>query len=305
MRRSDWRWGLVAAAGVLAACAEDSPTELVLPGPQMSVTDPAAGEVVLCKVTIDIETTADFTVSATGGTVNDASPTLNAIHQLTPTEDCAIVWTSGGESGTVTITEEESPGLSLLAIVVDGAAHAIDLGARTVDIDATPETSVLVLFKNEQEEIDMTPGRMTGGGGQIAVGDVNITRGFTIHCDLELSNNLQIVWHDDTDQWHIDKPLTSAICLDNGDPTPPAAPFNTFIGEGIGRLNGVDGSMVRFTFIDNGEPGRNDMAAIAIWAPGADPDMDDPVKEVVLSNLDHGNIQAHYDQPHGGGRGSS
>jgi hypothetical protein len=270
----------------------------------MNVVGSGSGEVILCKYTDQIETTASFTVSATGGTVNEAAPSLNAIYDFTPTEDCALVWTSGGASATVTITEAASPGLSLYRILVDGADHTIDLAARTVDIDATPNTTVVVFFKNEVEEIDMTPGRMTGGGGQIAVGDVNITRGFTIHCDITLSNNLQIVWHDDVDQWHIDKPLTSAVCVDDGDPTPPAAPFNTFIGEGIGRLNGVDGSFVRFTFIDNGEPGRNDQAAIQIWAPGADPDLDDPVKAVALTNLDHGNIQAHYDQPHGGGRGN-
>lgn len=294
---------VVAATLALAACGEESPTESVMPGPSFSVTDPAPGEVVLCKYTEGITTTADFTVSATAGTVNDASPSLDAIFDLVPTTDCAVVWTSGGASATVTITEAESGSLSLYRIFVEGAPHSVDLAGRTVDIDATPSTTVVAFFKNEVDEGGSIPGRMTGGGGQIAVGDVNITRGFTIHCDIELSNNLQIVWHDDTDQWHIDKPLTSALCVDDGDPTPPAAPFNTFIGEGVGRLNGVDGSIVRFVFIDNGEPGRNDQAAIAIWAPGADPDLDDPVKEVALTNLDRGNIQAHYDQPHGQGRG--
>lgn len=296
--------GLVAGAFLLAACAGESPSSPTASVPLMSVLDPVAGEVILCKYTDGIETTANFTVSATGGTVNDAAPSLNAIFNTTPTEDCATVWTSGGASATVTITEAASPGLSLYRIRVDGGAYTVDLPARTVDIDATPTSTTIVFFKNEENEVDTTPGRMTGGGGQIAVGDVNITRGFTIHCDITLSNNLQIVWHDDVDQWHIDKPLTSAVCVDDGDPTPPAAPFNTFHGEGVGRLNGVDGSFVRFTFIDNGEPGRNDQAAIQIWAPGDDPDSDDPVKEVALTNLDRGNIQAHYDQPHGGGRGN-
>jgi hypothetical protein len=271
----------------------------------LSVTGLTEGEIVLCKYTSDVVTTADFSVSATGGTVNAAEPSLNAIHDFTPNEECATVWTSGGASGTVTITEAASPGLALYAILADGATNTIDLATRTVEIAATPSTAVVVFFKNVVEpDVPMVPGRMTGGGGQIAVGDVNITRGFTIHCDITLSNNLQIVWHDDTDRWHIDKPLTSAVCLDNADPTPPAAPFNTFIGEGVGRLNGVDGSIVRFVFIDNGEPGSNDQAGIQIWAPGADPDVDEPVKAVALTSLDRGNIQAHYDQPHGGGRGN-
>jgi hypothetical protein len=143
-----------------------------------------------------------------------------------------------------------------------------------------------------------TPGRMTGGGHQIRVDNVRITRGFTIHCDIVLSNNLEINWPGN--KWHIAKPLTSAECIDDPavSPLPPAAPFDTFIGEGVGRLNGVEGSIVRFTFVDAGEPGKGtDSATISIWAPGADPDVDTPVL-FVSDLLSGGNIQAHYDQPH-------
>lgn len=148
-------------------------------------------------------------------------------------------------------------------------------------------------------------GRMTGGGGQLVVLDeggveVRITRGFTIHCDITLSNNLEINWPDN--KWHIDKPLTSARCTDEPDvaPEPPPAPFDTFWGEGFGRLNGVDGSFIRFVFQDAGEPGGSaDKAGISIWAPGADPDVDEPVLFVPFVFLDHGNLQAHFDQPHG------
>jgi len=143
------------------------------------------------------------------------------------------------------------------------------------------------------------PGRMTGGGNQIRVDGVKITRGFTVHCDIVLSNNLEINWPGGN-KWHLSKPITSAECIDNPDisPLPPAAPFDTFIGEGDGKLNGEEGSIVRFVFEDRGEPGKNtDMASIKIWAPGDDPDTDTPVLEV-SGTLDGGNIQAHYDQPH-------
>ena len=142
------------------------------------------------------------------------------------------------------------------------------------------------------------PGRMTGGGHQLKVDNVRITRGFTIHCDIVLSNNLEINWPGN--KWHIAKPLTSAECIDDPavSPLPPAAPFDTFIGEGVGRLNGVLGSIVRFTFVDAGEPGKHtDSATIRIWAPGDDPDTATPVLEV-SDLLSGGNIQAHYDQPH-------
>lgn len=153
---------------------------------------------------------------------------------------------------------------------------------------------------------DLVPGRMTGGGKQITVDNARITRGFTIHCDIRLSNNIEVNWESDgeSNRWHLAKPITSAVCSD--DPRikqkPPAAPIDTFEGEGTGRLNGEDGSIIRFVFVDAGEPGVNDTASIRIWAPGVDPDAagaPDPVLEV-SGKLDNGNIQAHYDQPHKG-----
>ena len=135
---------------------------------------------------------------------------------------------------------------------------------------------------------------MTGGGGQLTIGDVRITRGFTIHCDITLSNNLEINWADN--KWHLDKPLTSAVCVDDPNiaPEPPVAPFDTFIGEGLGRLNGVDGSLVKFVFADAGEPGGgNDKASIQIWDANGNLVLDLP-----FTLLTHGNIQAHEDQPH-------
>jgi len=138
-------------------------------------------------------------------------------------------------------------------------------------------------------------GRMTGGGKQITVAGVKVTRGFTIHCDILLSNNLEINWPDGNN-WHITKPLTSAECVDDPtvNPEPPPAPFDTFIGEGIGSLNGVDGAFVKFVFVDAGEPsGKGDKASIQVFDPGGT-----LVLNVPLSPLDGGNIQAHFDQPH-------
>ena len=144
------------------------------------------------------------------------------------------------------------------------------------------------------EECSFVEGRMTGGGGQIIIGDVFVSRGLTIHCDILLSNNLEINWPGN--KWHIDKPLDDATCVDDPayNPVPPRAPFDTFIGVGTGRLNGVDGAVVNFVFIDNGEPGHTDRASIQIWDAGGA-----LVLNVPLSALDRGNLQAHYDQPHG------
>ena len=148
-------------------------------------------------------------------------------------------------------------------------------------------------------------GRMTGGGQQVDVGGyARISRGLTLHCDIALSNNLEVNWNNGSTlmNFHITRPLQSARCI--LDPAyrqpPPAAPFNTFIGVANGTLNGVPGAVARFTFIDAGEPGRKDMAALQITAPNGQ-----VVLNIPLSNLDRGNYQAHYDQPHGSNQNGS
>lgn len=148
-------------------------------------------------------------------------------------------------------------------------------------------------------------GRMTGGGHQLRVDGVRITRGLTIHCDVRLSNNLEINWPGGN-HWHLEKEsLTSILCIDDPayDEWPPAAPFNTFIATAVGSLNGVDGSIIEFRFVDAGEPGTSDEADITVYAPGQGPGQVSPLDEVIVlqvsGQLDGGNLQAHYDQPHG------
>ena len=72
------------------------------------------------------------------------------------------------------------------------------------------------------------------------------------------------------------------------------APINTFIGVADGELNGVPGATARFVLIDAGEPGRNDKASFQVFDAN-----NNLVLDVPLSLLDNGNIQMHYDQPHG------
>lgn len=245
----------------------------------------------------------------------DGSNPLNGTFSITGS-GCVRIATASGASIVVTeLTEPAGTVFKESQLYTYQAQPAASSGTPSPVGSPTNSRSVnmspigndwgqLALFVNEDEPPPPPPpppgeGRMTGGGAQIDVGVAKITRGFTIHCDLTLSNNLEINWADN--KWHIDKPLTAATCTDdpNIDQAPPRAPFDTFVGEGYGRLNGVDGSFVRFTFVDAGEPGRNDYAAIQIWAPGADPSVDPPYLDIG-GNLTHGNIQAHYDQPHSG-----
>lgn len=284
----------------LTACApEDSPTNPDLV-PSFSGNIGGSGELVLCKYTeFPTSTQFQFEVTATSGSVPDnGNFTLSSVQEVVVTSDCAVVWTPiDGANATVTVTEIVPPGWELDRIFSTELGY-IDPVQNPVELTVSSTFGQALFFKNVPAPIDMAPGRMTGGGGQLRVGDIQVSRGFTIHCDITLSNNVEVNWG--ADHWHLDKPLTSAECVDdpNVDPAPPPAPFDTFIGEGIGRLNDVDGSVIRFTFVDSGEPGgKEDRATIEIWAPGDDPDTDTPILSVD-GLLHHGNLQAHFDQPH-------
>jgi hypothetical protein len=277
----------------LVACTSDAPA----PGPTQvdlaplfdvrpdgDLTDPSLGFEIskLCKV----GSSADFEVS--GDELSDD------VH-LEDGECRIIADQDGTHAFDLTVTEVASPSgvvLDRIELLTDAGVEVVT-GTNTVTRTVPPRT--VITYYNRAT----VPGRMTGGGGQIRIDGVRITRGLTLHCDIVLSNNLEINWTGGN-KWHLDKPITSAECVDDPavSPLPPAAPFDTFIGEAIGALNGEDGSLVRFTFVDAGEPGTDDTAWIRIWAPGADPSVDAPVLEV-SGDLDNGNLQAHYDQPHG------
>jgi len=77
-------------------------------------------------------------------------------------------------------------------------------------------------------------GGFTGGGHQVRLSDgIKITRGLTIHCDLLLSNNLEINWPAGN-RFHRLEHLETVACTD--DPNiiqqPPPAPLDTLIGVG-------------------------------------------------------------------------
>lgn len=295
------RVATIAAAAVLASCTADMQPTAVSSDPLFNTNaGDGGGQVLLCKYTpTPTSEVFDFEVDATGGRVpGNGRFSLAATQSLDGTSECAVIWRATGDrTETLTVTEDAPLGWDLYAIY-DSDHGFVEPVTNPYSVTVGPSTDKIIVFKNQPGEIDMTPGRMTGGGGQFNIDGVYITRGFTIHCDITLSNNVEVNW--EGNRWHIDKPLTSAVCIDDPgvEPAPPPAPFDTFIGEAFGRLNGVDGSFIRFTFVDTGERGgKHDSASIRIWAPGADPDVDAPVL-VVDGELTNGNLQAHYDQPH-------
>jgi hypothetical protein len=157
-------------------------------------------------------------------------------------------------------------------------------------------TSVTVTYPTEGCT-QPTLGRFTGGGKQLRLSDgLKVTRGLTIHCDLLLSNNLEVNWPTGN-KFHMEEHLTTVACTDDPDiiQQPPPAPLDTLIGVGIGRYNNKPGYTIEFTLVDAGEPGGNDQMAIKIYET-ANPSH--VVLDVPLQQLTAGNLQAHYDQPH-------
>ena len=137
---------------------------------------------------------------------------------------------------------------------------------------------------------------MTGGSGKVYLVELDqyLTSGFTIHCDVNLSNSLSNNWPGN--KWHLEKEsLTKVLCVDDPAVSPgqPDAPFDTFISEAVGSLNGVAGSKIWFTFVDAGEPGKTaDGSSILIKDAGGSIVLD------IRNQPICGNLQAHEDQPH-------
>ena len=168
-------------------------------------------------------------------------------------------------------------------------------GTPPGDVASTASTTVTLPAEGCTDGI----GRFTGGGTQSVVGVAKVTRGLTIHCDLLLSNNLEVNW--DGNHFHMLEHLVTTSCTD--DPTidqkPPRAPLDTLVGVGEGRYNGVLGYTIEFTLVDGGEPGKGGVDQMRIFIyETANPG--NVVLNVPLQGLGTGNLQAHYDQPHGG-----
>jgi len=173
------------------------------------------------------------------------------------------------------------------------SALAVDLWGDGNKAGQSASTTVVI------PDLDCGPddatGRFTGGGHQIRVDGVRVTRGLTIHCDLLLSNNLEINWNGNS--FHTTEHLETIVCSDDPDiiQAPPPAPLDTLVGVGTGRFNNVDGYTIEFTLVDAGEPGVDDEMRIYIYETANPANV---ILDVPQQKLTGGNLQAHYDQPH-------
>ena len=149
-------------------------------------------------------------------------------------------------------------------------------------------------FQNQRSRI----GRFTGGGSTSSIdldsGRVRVTQGMELHCrTTDLPNNLEVNWGPGN-RFHLDA-LTGVGCFDDPAiiPTPPDANFDTIIGTGTGKCNGVAGATIAFTMKDAGEPGTEDSASLAITCP-AGSGVSGLTVSGTGSKVNKGNLQAHY-----------
>jgi len=300
-----WSLGGLTVVGLAWACQDTSrivtPSKTATARPAFDVASPVlhVGQFILCKSTPE-GTHGTFEVdvflgfpgggsSSEGDFLNDGECRLVKTVDQSQSPMSVSAFENNGIAGT-------SSGFLLESVTIITGSGTVTLpGAGTqanpATCTVTLTTGCVIVFNNAPKGF----GRMTGGGSSITVGGISITKGLTLHCDITLSNNLEINWAGH--HWHLDKPITSADCVDDPaiDPAPPPAPFDTFNGTAVGQLDGVDGSNVIFTFVDAGEPGgKGDKAAIKIFDPSGN-----VVLELALSLITGGNLQAHFDQPHG------
>jgi len=253
------------------------------------------------------------------GTASAHYPVISAVAVCDENNDLVIEYTATAWPGT-TAAKRTNPDIAILfnSVEVDSGAFSSPTFSFSGSADAPSGTSAVVTARADGTWGDGFPGgqsrsitvtyptgpckaptlgRFTGGGKQIRLSDdLKITRGLTIHCDLLLSNNLEVNWST-ANKFHMLEHLKTVECSDdpNIHQQPPPAPLDTLIGVGRGRYNGVGGYTIEFTLVDAGEPGGNDQMAIKIYQTSNPSNV---VLEVPLQQMTAGNLQAHFDQPH-------
>jgi hypothetical protein len=222
-------------------------------------------------------------------------------------------WSPGTLGGSIADVDVDFNGFPVdtepLALPSDtfSGTRPAPLNTTTVDVQAFPDSPFVWgdgdTYSTPSNIVTLTiptdcapgTGRFTGGGKQVAVGVVTVTKGFEVDCDLhQPSNNLEINWSDSggTHQFHMTA-FTAAVCTLVGNPSPPPAPVNKIVGMGSGRFDNMDGYTVMFTLIDNGEPGKNDEAGFMVYQTSNPANV---VLNVPVAFITGGNVQAHVDQ---------
>lgn len=311
--RTHFLAGLGATAGGLllftAACSESptrtgpSPITAKSGGPSNVVLgQPEFNQMEVCKEYSGIVgPPVTITVQVDVGDNNSIDQTLSPITNLGNGQCREIAYSSDVNApvGDRIILTEQVPAGYTASFTREHTSGATSSGSGNVASGVIHvDGGYLITFINTSIPTVIGTGRFTGGGWTEIASGLRISQGLTIHCDLILSNNLEINWKDANDvqhQFHMTEHLTTIACTDSASipQPPPAAPLDTLIGTGTGKFDGTAGFTVEFTLVDSGEPGgANDQIALRIFQ-GAN-----VVLNVPLQDITKGNLQAHFDQPH-------
>jgi len=168
------------------------------------------------------------------------------------------------------------------------------LASFNIGIENVGAKSVLVVPAQEGPPPPPPPapaeGRMTGGGNFVATGGIVVHHGFQLRCSVtDPRQNLEINWGNGR-RFHLET-VTAVTCSDDPaiDPEHPAAPIDTLVLSGTGRLNGRTTATIQLTFTDAGEPGVNDGVTMTIKDGQGNIVLDVPTTTLSLG----GNHQAH------------
>jgi len=151
-----------------------------------------------------------------------------------------------------------------------------------LDDGADPDPNLPNIW-DEDDDDDFDAARMTGGGEMLDNGYA-YSHGFTLHCAFTHHvANLQLSWEDGN--FHLDG-VDWVVCLDDPtiEPAQPVVGFDTVVGVGWGRLDGVD-TDIWFKLTDAGEPGDADTLSFELAIGGWTLD--------AAGVLTDGNHQAH------------
>jgi hypothetical protein len=214
---------------------------------------------------------------------------------------------SGGTfSDLVTVTEQVPSGYTVSWVKTQriGGSVTTTTGTSATASGLTVDTDggALIIFTNTANPVALGEGRFTGGGNLDLANGTSVSNGLTLHCDLLLSNNLEVNWKDaqgNAHKFHLTDHFQTIACTDapNILQPPPDAPLDTMIGKGTGKFdNNTASYTVEFTLVDAGE-GKDaiDRIALKIYLTSNPSTI---VLNFPLTDIIKGNLQAHFDQPH-------
>jgi hypothetical protein len=234
--------------------------------------------------------------------VINGGPTTQTKTETLSNGQCKNIWQANpAQSGSdrVTVTEQVPTGYtaSFQITFANGTTGSVTQG-NSATVFVHNDQGAAIVFTNTSIPTVVGEGRFTGGGQIELANGITVSNGLTLHCDLILSNNLEVNWKDANGvqhQFHLEEHLTTIECVDhtNINQNPPPAPLDTMRGTGVGRLDGQDGWTIEFTLVDSGEPGGGeDQIALKIFKGST------IALIFTLQDTTKGNLQAHFDQPH-------